>query len=144
MPDFILVEGDKANFLPAFGAAVVVVKPDDLKGSGPATLSGKKVCVDGDEKDVSVPGCMYMTPQYSIPGTGTLKIAALAGNQKAQKTQTGGKAILLKGGSFTAKFEVQSPAKQPPPGPGPPIPDATPQYSGNGLFITTNMKFQGT
>jgi len=29
-----------------------------------------------------------MTPQYSIPGTGTLKIAALAGNQKATKTQT--------------------------------------------------------
>lgn len=144
MPDFILVEGDKANFLPAFGAAVVVVKPGDLKGSGPATLSGKKICVDGDEKDVSVPGCMYMTPQYSIPGSGTLKIAALAGNQKAQKTQTGGKAVLLKGGSFTAKFEVQSPAKQPPPGPGPPIPDATPQYSGNGLFITMNMKFQGT
>ena len=144
MPDFILVEGDKANFLPAFGAAVVVVKPGDLKGSGPATLNGKRVCVDGDEKDVSVPGCMYMTPQYSIPGSGTLKIAALAGNQKAQKTQTGGKAVLLKGGSFTAKFEVQSPAKQPPPGPGPPIPDATPQYSGNGLFITTNMKFQGT
>ncbi len=144
MPDFILVEGDKANFLPAFGAAVVVVKPGDLKGSGPATLSGKKVCVDGDEKDVSVPGCMYMTPQYSIPGTGTLKIAALAGNQKAQKTQTGGKAVLLKGGSFTAKFEVQSPAKQPPPGPRPPIPDASPQYSGNGLLITTNVKFQGT
>ncbi len=144
MPDFILVEGDKANFLPAFGAAVVVVKPGDLKGSGPATLNGKKVCVDGDEKDVSVPGCTYMTPQYSIPGTGTLKIAALAGNQKAQKTQTGGKAVLLKGASFTAKFEVQSPAKQPPPGPGPPIPDATPQYSGNGMFITTNMKFQGT
>ncbi len=144
MPDFILVEGDKANFLPAFGAAVVVVKPGDLKGSGPATLTGKKLCVDGDEKNVSVPGCMYMTPQYSIPGTGTLKIAALAGNQKAQKTQTGGKAVLLKGGSFTAKFEVQSPAKQPPPGPGPPIPDASPQYSGNGMFITTNMKFQGT
>ena len=65
MPDFILVEGDKANFLPAFGAAVVVVKPGDLKGSGPATLNGKKVCVDGDEKNVSVPGCIYMTPQYS-------------------------------------------------------------------------------
>jgi hypothetical protein len=27
-----------------------------------------------------------MTPQYSIPGTGTLKIASLASNQKAQKT----------------------------------------------------------
>jgi hypothetical protein len=143
MADFILVEGDKANFLPSFGAAIVVVKPGDLKGSGPATLNGKKICVEGDEKNVSVPGCMYMTPQYSIPGSGTLKIAALAGNQKAKKTNTGGKPVLLKGGNFTARFEVQNPAKQPAPL-GPPIPDATPQYSGNGMFITTNMKFQGS
>lgn len=144
MPDFILIEGDKANFLPNFGAAVVVVQPGNLTGSGPTTLNGKKICVDGDEKNVSVPGCTYMTPQFSIPGTGTLKIAALAGNQKAKKTKTGGKAVLLKGGTFTAKFEVQSPAKQPPPGLGSPIPDPTPQYSGNGMFITTNTKFRGT
>jgi hypothetical protein len=85
-----------------------------------------------------------MTPQYSIPGTGTLKISALASDQKAKKTKTGGKAVLLKGGTFTAKFEVQSPAKQPPPGPGSPIPDATPQYSGKGMFVTTNSKFQGS
>ena len=143
MTDFILIDGDKANFLPNFGPAVVVVKPGDLKGSGPMTLKGKKVCVDGDEKKVSVPGCMYMTPQYAIPGTGTLKISALAGNQKAKKTKTGSKAVLLKGSNFTAKFEVQNPAKQPAP-PGPPIPDATPQYSGNGMFITTNTIFQGT
>ena len=144
MADYILLDGDKANFMPNFGAAVVVVKPGDLKASGPATLNGKKVCIDGDEKSVSVPGCMYMTPQYSIPGTGTLKIQSLAGDQKAKHTKSGGKVMLLKGSNFTAKFEVQSPAKQPPPGPGSPIPDATPQYSGSGMFITTNTKFQGT
>ncbi len=144
MSDLILIDGDKANFMPNFGAAVVVVRPGDLQGSGPATLNGKNVCVDGDEAKVSVPGCMYVTPQYSIPGTGTLKIDALAGNQKATKTNTGGKPVLLKGGTFTAKFEVQSPAQQPPPGPGSPIPDATPQYSGSGTFITTNTKYQGT
>ncbi len=144
MPDLILMEGDKANFLPNFGAAVVVVRPGNLQGSGPATLNGKRLCVEGDESKVAVPGCMYSTPQYSIPGTGTLKIQALAADQKAQKTHTGGKAVLLKGGKFTASFEVQSPAQQPPPGPGAPIPDTTPQYSGNGQFITTNAKFQGT
>jgi hypothetical protein len=144
LPDFILIEGDKANFLPNFGAAIVVVQPGNLTGSGPATLTGKKICVDGDEKNVSVPGCNYVTPQYSIPGTGTLKIDALAADQKAKKTQTGGKPVLLKGSSFTAKFEVQSPAKQPPTGPGSPIPDGTPQYSGSGMFITTNTKFQGS
>ncbi len=144
MPDFILINGDKANFLPNFGAAIVVVRPGDLKGSGPATLNNKTICVVGDEKSVAVPGCSYITPQYSIPGTGTLKIAALAADQQAKKTKTGGKAMMLKGGSFTASFEVQAPAKQPPPGPGAPIPDATPKYSGSGTFITTNTKFQGS
>jgi hypothetical protein len=144
MADLILVDGDRVNFLPNFGAAVVIVQPGQLKGSGPATLNGKKICVDGDEKNVAVAGCTYMTPQYSIPGTGTLKIAALAGNQKAQKTHTGGKLALLKGGNFTAKFEVQTPAQQPPPGPGSPIPDPLTQYSGSGLFITTNTQWQGS
>ncbi|CAG0964768.1 hypothetical protein ANRL2_01169 [Anaerolineae bacterium] len=141
MSDHILIDGDLALFLPSFGPATVMPQPGTLKGSGPATLDGKKICVDGDEKDVSVPGCVYVTPQYSIPGTGTLKIAALAGDQKATKTKTGGKAALLKGGNFTAKFEVQSPAQQPG---TPPVPDATPQYSGMGMFNTTNFKFQGT
>ncbi len=144
MPDFILIHGDKANFLPNFGAAVAVPQPGDLKASGPATLTGKKMCVDGDEGKVSVAGVTYMTPQYSIPGTGTLKIAALAADQKAKKTRTGGKVVLLKGSRFTAKLEVQSPAQQPPPGPGSPIPDPTPQYSGQGTFITTNTKLRGS
>lgn len=142
--DFMLLEGDQAVFLPNFGPAIVIVQPATLSGSGPATLNGKKLCVDGDEKDVAVPGCAYMTAQYSIPGTGTLKINVLAGDQKATRTKTGGKAVLLKGGNFTAKFEVQSPAQQPPPGPGSPIPDATTQYSGSGMFMTTNIKFKGT
>ncbi len=141
MADFVLIEGDLAMFLPIFGAAIVVVRPGTLTGSGPATLDGKKVCVDGDEKNVSVPGCMYVAPPYVIPGTGTLKIAALAGDQKAQKSETGGKPVLLKGSLFTAKFEVQSPAMQPPPSSAP---DATPQYSGNGTFTTMNAKCQGT
>ena len=144
MSDFILMEGDQVIFMPAFTPAIVVVQPGKLEGSGPATIGGKKICVEGDESKVSVAGCAYMTPQYSIPGTGTLKISALAGNQKATKTNTGSKAVLLKGGNFTAKFEVQSPAQQPPPGPGAPVPDATSQYSGNGMFVTANAKFLGT
>lgn len=144
MPDYILIHGDLVNFMPNFTPATVVVQPGQMKASGESTLNGKKVCVDGDETKVSVPGCMYFTPVYSIPGTGTLKIAALAANQKAKKTKTGGKPVLLKGGNFTAKFEVQSPAQQPPPGPGSPIPDPTPQYSGQGSFVTTNMKYCAT
>ena len=143
MGDHIVIDGDTAQFLPNFGAAVVVVQPGTMQGSGPATLDGKTLCVEGDEQNVSVPGCMYITPQYSIPGTGTLSIDALAGDQVASKTQTGDTAVILKGGQFTAKFEVQSPAQQPIPGSSP-IPDATPNYSGNGMFISSNTKFQGT
>ncbi|MCB9350527.1 MAG: hypothetical protein H6573_23870 [Lewinellaceae bacterium] len=143
MPGPILLTGDKVNFMPAFGAATVVVKPGALAGSGPTLLGGKPVCVVGDEAKVSVPGCTYIAPPYVIPGTGTLKIDSLAGDQKAVKTKVGGKPVLLKGSNFVAVFEVQSQAKQPPPGPGSPIPDPTPKYSGQGSFTTTNIKFIG-
>ena len=143
MADFVLLENDIANFLPTFGVATVVVQPGTLKASGPATIGGKKMCVEGDESQVEVMGCAYVAPPHTIPGTGTLKIAALGGDQKATKTKTGGKAVLLKGSQFDAKFEVQSPA-QPPPGPGSPPPDTTKQYSGKGTFTTFNMKVQAT
>lgn len=144
MTDFILFTGDKAMFLPNFGPALVVPRPGILRGSGPATLRSRRLCVVGDEKKVTVPGCLYMTPQYSIPGTGTLKIAALAADQRARKTRSGHRKLMLKGTFFTARFQVQNPAKQPPPGPGSPIPDPTPQYMGRGMFLTANLMFRAT
>jgi hypothetical protein len=143
MSDYVLIDGDQAIFQPTFGAATVVVQPGKLTGSGPATLGDKKFCVEGDEASVSVPGCMYTTPQYSVPGTGTLEIASLAGDQKASKTQTGATKMMLVGSTFTARFKVQSPAQQIPPSGGPPVPDGTPEYSGSGNFVTTNTKYRG-
>ncbi len=140
MADFVLVSGDQALFNPTFGAATVVVRPGNLAGTGKAKAAGKPLCVDGDEKKVLVPGCTYMTPQYTIPGVGTLSIQSLGGDQKTSKTKCGGKPVLIKGSTFTAKLQVMTPAQQPPPGPGSPIPDATPQYSGSGSFVTTNVK----
>lgn len=140
--DYILIDGDIVQFMPTFGAAIVVVKPGKLKGSGESTFKGKKVCIEGDEKDVEVPGCPYISGAFSIPGTGTLKISALGGNQKAQHTQTGGKKMLLKGSTFQAKFEVQSPAMMPPPAS---TSDPMSQYSGgSGMFITKNANYKGT
>lgn len=141
MPDFILTTGDKAIFNPTFGQAIVTVRPGNLIGTGTDKINRKLVCVDGDEKKVIVSGCPYMTPQYSIPGLGMLSITSLAGNQKAKTTKSGGKAVLLKGASFQAKFQVMVPAQQP--SAPSPIPDATPQYSGTGKFITTNLKVKG-
>jgi hypothetical protein len=142
MADFILVDGDQVLFMPPFGAAIVVVQPGNITGSGASTINGKNICVEGDEAQVSVPGCMYTAGAFTIPGTGTLKIDALAGDQIAQHTQSGGKKVLLKGSQFTAKFEVQSPAQQPPPASSP---DPAQEYgNGQGQFITANSKYKGT
>ncbi len=139
MSDVILIDGDMAVFKPNFGAATVVVRPGSITASGKAKVSGKLACIVGDEKSVSVQGCTYMAGQYSIPGTGTLSIASLADDQKAKTCQSKGKKLLLKGGSFTARFTVSVPAMQPPPGPGSPVPDPTAAYSGSGNFVAANM-----
>jgi len=143
MPDYIIIKGDLAIFNVAFGAATVVVRPGIMQATGLSTKGGIKICVKGDEAQVAVPGCMYVTPQHSIPGVGTLKIASLAGDQTTQTTKSGKKAIIIKGSSFMAKFEVQTPAQQPNP-PGPPVPDGSPQYSGTGKFQTTNVKWKAS
>jgi hypothetical protein len=143
MQDYVLIDGDKAIFDAAFGVAMVVTSDGELKGQGPATLGGKKLCIAGDEKSVKVENCPYTTPIHSIPGKGTLEIAALGGDQTASKTKSGDTLVLLLGTIFTAKFTVTSPAKKPPPPPGPPVDDATPMYSGSGMFLTTNTKFRG-
>ncbi len=136
MTDLVVIDGDMAMFLPAFGAAMVVVRPGPITGSGPATTTGHAACLEGDEGSVSVPGCMYVAPPYVIPGTGTLQIDQLAGDQLAQTVVGAGKKLILKGSQFVAKFTVASPAQQPQ-ATGP-VPDATPNYSGNGQFVTTN------
>jgi hypothetical protein len=143
MADYVLIHGDKAKFLPTFGVAMVSVQDGELKGSGPAKLGDKALCVVGDESSVSVSNCSYLTPVYSVAGMGTLEIASLAGDQQATKTQTGATKVMLVGSTFTAKFKVQSPAQHIPPSGGPPVLDATPEYSGSGNFVTTNTKFRG-
>lgn len=146
MTDFVIIEGDLAIFNPAFGAAIVMVLPGTMMATGGSTIGGKKICIDGDETKLSVPGCTYMTPQYSIPGVGTLKIDSLAPNQLAYKSNSSKKAMILKGGNFNAKFEVQAPAQDPAPMAtgGAPIPDATAQYKGFGNFITMNIKVKAS
>ena len=141
MADHVLIDGDVAVFSPTFGTATVAVRPGTLRATGPATLGGKRLCVAGDEKSVSVAGCSYVTPSHPLPGTGTLEIAALARDQTAATPSTGGAPVLLVGSRFTAAFVVQDPAKQP--SAGGPIPDPLPRYSGSGTFETANAKLRG-
>src|SRR5882757_4757427 len=100
MTDIIIIDGDNALFMPVFGAAMVAVRPGKLTATGKTTVNGKKVCLAGDEKKVEIPGCVYVTPQFVIPGTGTLKIAALDAGQLSKVTKDSGKNIILKGSAF--------------------------------------------
>lgn len=141
MADFVLQDGDKVIFMPAFGAAMVVVKPGKISGSGPAMLNGKKACVAGDEKGVSVPGCLYTAGSFVTPGNGTLKIEMLKPEHKSKKVKVKAKEALLKGkGNFMAVFEVQGKAIDPSTG----SPDPVPKYSGQGKFISSNIKTSAT
>ncbi len=145
MSDFILTAGDIVTFLPNFPPATVTVCPGVLMGSGKAKCGGKQICVDGDEKQVEIPGCPYVSGAFTIPGVGTLKIQELGQDQLATKTKCGGSKVMLKGTMFIAVFEVQTPAQQPPsPPPTPPKPDPTPKYTGQGMFSTTNLKWKAT
>ncbi|WP_445627625.1 hypothetical protein [Nostoc sp. DSM 114167] len=141
MLDFILISGDRAMFNPIFGKAIVLVRPGILKGTGIPTVNKNKICIVGDEKQVIVPGCSYTSPPNVTPGTGTLSIQSLAINQKARKVKSKRTAVLLKGTTFTAKFQVLVPAQTPT---IPPTPDPIPIYLGTGFFTTTNMQVKGT
>jgi hypothetical protein len=142
MPDFILLSGDTANFLPSFGPAMVTVMPGMIMGTGARSkATGKIFCVAGDEKSVMVLGCPYISGAYSAPGTGILKILALAPNQVALRTKSAGKPVLLKGQMFDAIFEVMAPALNPAIG----APDPMIQYpGGKGMFVSTNVRVKGT
>lgn len=136
--DNILRTGDMAIFNPTFGKAVVTPMPGILTGTG-VTVNAVMMtcCVQGDEKKVLVPGCAYISPPFVTPGVGTLMIQQLGADQLSKKTKVKGKAVMLKGTTFQAKFQVMAPAMQPTP--GGPVPDPVPMYMGTGTFQTTNM-----
>ena len=144
MEDFVIVDGDWVQFLPAFPPANVVVQMAKISATrfppsmpGYFDVNGKAPCVEGDEQRVMVPGCIYMTPQFPIPGTGTLKIEMLLPTNFAQHTRIAGKRVILRGMQFPARFEVQNPARQPMP-PGGVIPDPMMIYRGFATFMTAN------
>lgn len=141
--DYVVIDSDQVMFDSAFGPATVVVQPGQITASGPATVGGKKMCIVGDEGSVSVPGCAYTTPSFSIAGVGTLQIASLNGDQQATHTQTGSTKLILVGSKFTARFSVTAPAQQPAP-PGPNLTDPLVTYTGTGAFSTSNSKLRGT
>jgi hypothetical protein len=80
-----------------------------------------------------------MSGSFVTPGTCTLTIQQLGSDQLSMKTTIGGKKVIVKGTTFTAKMQVMSPAMQPNPPPAAPTPDPVPMNTGTGMFITSNM-----
>ena len=134
--DFVIITGDKAIFDPSFPPAIVTAPPGTITGSSREKVNAPIVCVDGDEATVVVPGAVYFTPSFPVPGVGTLTIESLGADQKAKKGKSGGRVVILKGTKFRARFEVNAPATiiQV----SGPVPDPTTVYSGTGSFLTTN------
>lgn len=145
MADYILVNQDRVNFLPAFPPANIIVKPGQLSASTKnVRINGKLVCLAKDCANVQVNACQYIAPPFVIPGNGCESVQQLAANQSSRKVRVNGQAVLLKGGQFSAKFNVRSQAKTPPAPPVSPIPDPVASYSGFGVFQNANCSVRAS
>ncbi|MEM6828896.1 MAG: hypothetical protein AAF551_00170 [Bacteroidota bacterium] len=141
--DFVIMDGDTVIFKPNCGAATVVVRPGKIKASGLSTINGKKFCVEGDEKSVTVAGCLYTKLSHLKPGSGTLKIKKLADDQLTTRIFSGKDRIILKGSSFESVFEVNTPAEDiKPVAAGGAPPDQSGPYRGEGQIIPGTSKIK--
>ncbi len=132
-----IFDGDQVFFLPIPGTTIIPMLQGVMKANSKVVFGGKKLCVEGDEKKVVVP-CTYMTPAYTIPGTGNLIIEKLAADQLSKKAKMGNKRIIRKGTFFQSKFQAIVKAMNPVSG----SPDPVGVYSGQGQLITSNSKIQ--
>ena len=138
MDDFVITTSDMIQItVPPPALVPQIAAPVPLMGSSTDTqIGGQFICLQGDELPQAIAGpLMYTAPPFVTPGTGTLQIILLPTNLSMQ-TQNG-KAILLKGSTFQALFNVQSPAMQPTP--AGPVPDPLMVKPCTAQFITTNV-----
>jgi hypothetical protein len=113
-----------------------LIPPVPLVASGFSKITDKVVCVEGDELPPSIKSpLVYTAPPFVIPGTGTVKVT-LNDDNKTSVAKDKDKKMLLKGSTFQAEFDVQSPAKMPTP--AGPQPDPMSTYKGTAQFITTD------
>jgi uncharacterized Zn-binding protein involved in type VI secretion len=138
----ILIDGDVVEFKAPDVPALVAVSPGTAKAGNQSKvkINGKLACVVGDEFEVELPGKNYLSGGF-VGGSGTLKIKALAPDQKASKVKIEGKQAILVGQMFIAEFQPQSPGKMPPPAN---TPDPMKIYIGQGKFVSKNTKVKGS
>jgi Contractile injection system spike tip protein len=135
--DFVIKTGDMIQItVPPPAVVPQIAAPVPLTGSSTNLLiGGAAACLQGDELPPSIQGpLMYTAPPYVTPGTGTIQIILAPSNLTA--TTPNGKPMLLKGQTFQAMFNVQSPAMMPTP--AGPQPDPLMVKTCTAQFITTN------
>lgn len=136
MSEWIVINGDTVKFDQVFGNRTVISPPTTITGSGKATINQKKLCIQGDEKQVRLMNVPYTTPSHSVPGTGTLTIQALDTSQQARKTSSG-EAVIIEGQKFKAQFLPSQPAMTPPPAS---TPDPASPSMGTGSFTASQQR----
>ena len=115
MNNQVVIDGDTLKFEIDFGV-LTITPPAPLQsrisGSGEASIEGKKVCIVGDEEQVSFTVEYIKPPFVASPGKGTLTITALASDQQAAFA-TAPAPIIVVGSQFTTQFQPTTPAKDP-------------------------------
>jgi|GEM_PF-1845580 len=132
MSNMVVIDGETLKFEINFGDNIVTpTVPCLIRGSGEVDITNKKICVLGDESNVSI-AATYTKSTHPTPGTGNITIAALAADQQAMFA-TAKTAVIVVGGQFTARFTPTSPAMDPQ---GKPDPNMRPA-EGTGKFINS-------
>ncbi|RUL79070.1 hypothetical protein EKH80_03055 [Dyella choica] len=115
-----MIDQDQLKIDSAFGHRMVTItaSPAVIRGSGQATVGGKKVCIAGDESKVNL-NATYTAPGFANSGVGVVTIVGLDASQLAPGC-TSGAALITRGGAgakFNALLTVTTPASNPtPPG----------------------------
>lgn len=113
MSNLVVIDGDGLTFNPQLGAITITPPPrPQIRGSGEASIEGKKVCIVGDEERVSFTVDYTRPPFVASPGKGTLTIKALASDQQAASA-TAPAPMILVGSQFTTQFQPTTPAQDP-------------------------------
>ncbi|MCG1040899.1 MULTISPECIES: hypothetical protein [Burkholderiaceae] len=132
MSDWIVVDNDPVMFEPMFGNRVVtVIGPVVIRGTGGATIDGRRICIVGDEKKVQAQATYIAGP--FVGGQGRVMILQLLPNQQAPLCTTGAP-MIIKGQQFSARFIPTVPATNSSGAPDPMMPSI-----GKGRFITTQL-----
>lgn len=144
MPKKFVVHNTKVVFDPQMGPAMIKgAKTTIIKAASKWKITGKAVCLLGDEKKVKLTTTYASGPFQAIIGKGELKIVPFAPGMQhvSPKHKVGGKPKLVQEAKkrFLVQFTVKKPAALILPNGGQ-LKDPAPIYFGNAYFDVKQKK----